>query len=154
MSWHCVGPGRGPAITALPTHHARDERGSAARSVALSAAVGAPVPPRARTTCELHVHELVGQHHRLAHDLGTTNAPRALGRSISARSAGAGPCAAARPGPSKMRGELTIAARFGFGERHRITSMRKSAEFGSSLGGPATQPGSSASGRTGAEPET
>ncbi len=52
-----------------------------------------------------------------------------------------------------MRGELTIAACSGCASGTRITSIRKSAEFGSSLGGAPEQPGSSSAGRTGAEPE-
>ena len=48
-----------------------------------------------------------------------------------------------RPGRLVMRASGT-----------RITSIRNKAEFGSSLGGAATQPGSSSAGRTGAEPET
>ena len=53
-----------------------------------------------------------------------------------------------------MRGELTMAAAAGFASGTRMTSMRKSAEFGSSSGEPEAHPGSSSSERTGAEPET
>ncbi len=52
-----------------------------------------------------------------------------------------------------MRGELTIAACAGFASGTLMTSMRKSAEFGSLSGRSRTQPGSSFGERTPAEPE-
>ena len=45
-----------------------------------------------------------------------------------------------RPGPSKIRGELTIAAWSGWASGTLMTSMRKCAEFGSSSGDALTQP--------------
>ena len=82
------------------------------------------------------------------------NTPRALARSTSARSSGARPCLGGAFSPSKIRGELTMCAAAGFASGTRMTSIRNSAEFGSSLGGALTHPGSSSAGRTGAEPET
>src|SRR6185437_8445964 len=53
----------------------------------------------------------------------------------------------------KMRGELTIAACSGFANGTLITSIRNSAEFGSSLGFMREQPASSLGERTPADPE-
>jgi hypothetical protein len=49
MSWHCTGPGRGafPGVGGLTIRSTMPC--AAARSVALSAPVGAPLPPRAFT---------------------------------------------------------------------------------------------------------
>ena len=52
-----------------------------------------------------------------------------------------------------MRGELTMAACSGFATGTLMTSMRKSAEFGSFSGGASEQPGSSCVERTADEPE-
>ena len=52
-----------------------------------------------------------------------------------------------------MRGELTMAAFSGAASGTWMTSMRKRAVFGSSIG-PSRQPGSSSGDRTPAEPET
>jgi hypothetical protein len=54
----------------------------------------------------------------------------------------------------KMRGELTMCAFVGSASGTWMTSMRKSAEFGSSSGFAPEHPGSSFGDRTGAEPET
>jgi hypothetical protein len=51
MSWHCVGPAVESGISsACAFTIASTIAGNAWRRVALSAAVGAPVPPRAATT--------------------------------------------------------------------------------------------------------
>ena len=84
----------------------------------------------------------------------TTNAPRARASSTAARSAGEGPCLGGATRPSKIRGELTMAASPGRSSGTRMTSIRKRAVFGSSSGDPVAQPGSSSADRTGAEPET
>ena len=52
-----------------------------------------------------------------------------------------------------MRGELTIAAAAGFASGTRMTSMRKSAEFGFVSGESLMQPASSFGERTPEEPE-
>ncbi len=97
------------------------------------------------------------------HRSGSTNgwpstsamkAPRARARSTSAMSSGASPCRGGATRSLKIRGELTIAACSGWASGTRITSMRKSAVFGSSSSGAPEQPGNSSAGRTGAEPET
>ena len=82
------------------------------------------------------------------------NLPEARAASISARSAGEGPCSGGASRPSKMRGDDTMAAAAGLASGTWITSIRKRAELGSSSGSAETQPGSSSAGRTGAEPET
>ena len=52
-----------------------------------------------------------------------------------------------------MRGELTIAACSGCASGTLMTSIRNSADVGSSDGGALTHPASSLAGRTPAEPE-
>ena len=52
-----------------------------------------------------------------------------------------------------MRGDETMAAAAGLASGTRITSMRKSAEFGSSSGSARLQPSSSLGERTPADPE-
>ena len=56
-------------------------------------------------------------------------------------------------GSAKMRGRLTIAAFAGAASGTWITSMLKSAVFGSSFGSLPEQPASSSPGRTGPVPE-
>ena len=132
--------------------------GSAVRSAALSAAVGAPVPWRAFTTLSS-----MGRTNRPGITISrpctwAVNAPRAFASAscfcCAAMSSGASPCSGGAVRPWKMRGELTIAACCGLASGTLMTSMRKSAEFGSLSGASEEQPGSSLGERTPAEPET
>ena len=155
MSWHCVGPafgfaGGGPIIFAIIP-------GMAARTAALSAAVGSPVPPRAFTALSS-----IGLTKR---DGSTCSSPKivavnppfafasATSLALSALSTSDSPCRAGFVRSLKMRGELTIAACSGCASGTLMTSMRKSAELGSSFGSALEQPGSSFGERTREEPE-
>jgi hypothetical protein len=155
MSWHWSGPvsSRWPA----PPNMRAIMAGSACRSAALSAAVAAPLPPRAFTTlssigCVWELRRTRGEP-----PMSTTKSPRARAAATACRcasmSAGAAPWRGGACRPLKMRGELTMAADAGFASGTLMTSMRNSAEFGSLAGAAAEHPGSSASERTFAEPE-
>ena len=138
MSWHCVGPRRAGRRRSRRSSSAMMP-GSAARSAALSAAVGAPVPPRALTMLSsIGCDELRRQHLLRRRKSSPTNPPRRLRvgdcLAFAAMSSGASPCAAGAVRSLKMRGELTIAACSGCASGTLITSMRKSAEFGSLSG--------------------
>ena len=69
-------------------------------------------------------------------------------------SPGASPCLGGATRSWKILGELTTAAASGLSSGTRITSMRKSAELGSSSGENAEHPASSSEGRTVDEPDT
>ena len=155
MSWHWVGPGRGPlpGAGAAPIIVAIDRREAPSRSAALSAAVGAPVPPRALTMLSsIGVDELVGQHVLLAVDLdGEAARARASAAACfaAATSSGVSPCAG---GASEVLEDARRAhdRRLlpGCASGTLMTSIRNSAEFGSLSGASRTQPGSSLGERT------
>jgi hypothetical protein len=155
MSWHWVGPVGAPDDALLPTT-ASTSRWRLVRSVAVSAAVGVPVPPRAFTMLSSVVRVKFGPTTISSPSTVAMNPPARRAESTilrcAARSSGASPCAWGLVSPVKMRGELTIAACSGWATGTLMTSMRNSAEFGSCAA--ATHPASSWSERTGPDPET
>ena len=159
MSWHWLGPvrRRGPRAGPPPPVIRAIMSGRAARSVALSAPVGVPVPFRAFTTLSSRCWAKLSGSAISCSPILTMNAPRARAASIAAcrraASAGASPCVGAGARSLKIRGEDTMAARSGCASGTLITSIRNSALFGSSSGYSREQPGSSVGDRTPAEPE-
>ena len=153
MSWHCVGPvgtGLGPSVASMMC-------GSASRTIALSAAVGAPVrAPRAHGHAEERVGVLLAQDLILAvhrHDERALG-PRAvdgllLGRDVLRRL----PVLGGRGQVIEDPGELTMAACSGCASGTLMTSIRNSAELESRSGVTPTQPDSSLGERTVADPE-
>ena len=131
--------------------------GSAVRSAALSAPVGAPEPLRALTMLSSSGVMSAGRMTRSVPPTLAVNAPCAFASAsalaAAATSSGASPWRGACARSLKMRGELTIAACSGCATGTLITSMRKSAELASFSGVVATQPASSLGERTPAEPE-
>ncbi len=131
--------------------------GSACRSIALSWAVGGPLPWRYRTIW-LRI-ESASSSARTCSSPSTVmmNFPAALASAISfasaALSAGVSPCAFGATRLSKIRGELTIAACSGWATGTLMTSMRNQAVLGSCDGIAAVHPASSLGERTADEPE-
>ncbi len=132
----------------------------AARTTALSAAVGLPpgAPPRALITpSSIGLVDSAGRTYSIS-PIFAVKPPLARQSAASlaaaAMSSGASPCLGGAVRPLKMRGAPTMAACSGCASGTLMTSMRKSALLGFESGGAATQPGSSAADRIGADPET
>ena len=159
MSWHCVGPGLVPSglVGAVWLWYCLVISGSAWRRAALSAAVGAPLPPRASITWASRCSTVLFDSTYSSLSTWATNPPLALASATSflcsAMSSGVSPCFGGSTRSWKIRGELTIAACSGCATGTLMTSIRNRAEFGSCDGIAATQPGSSLSERTCEEPE-
>jgi hypothetical protein len=154
MSWHCVGPA---AVSGSSPTIIRASWGSAWRRIALSAAVGAPVPPRDSTIWPSAIRASSSSSTISWSLTVKTNAPRAFASAISfaavALSSGVSPCEGGATRLSKIRGELTIAACSGCATGTLITSIRNQAVFGSTFGIAALQPASSPGERTAEDPE-
>ena len=163
MSWHCRvdAIGETPGTMAGPV-------GAIVRStidcrfvrrVAVSAAVGVPVPPRARTMLSSWVRTKLAPNRMSwpVTGLRATNPPvrRAVSsaRRAFAISSSAAPWTAGALRPVKMLARFTTSARSGLATGTLMISMRHSEEFGSS-GAARLQPGSSLGDRTLEDPET
>ena len=123
----------------------------------LSAAVGAPLPPRAATMLSSIGRVYWSGRITSWLSITTVKPPRARTES-AARLAAARSCLVSpwRGGASrslKIRGELTIAACSGCATGTLMTSIRNSAEFGSSDGSESVHPASSLDERTREVPE-
>src|SRR5436853_2561831 len=155
MSWHWVGPGGGP----LPRGTGVTIRSTIAwalvRNTALSAAVGAPVPPRALTMLSSRNVTNRGPRTTSTPLRVAVNPPLARASAAAfaaaAMSSGASPWRAGATRSWKMRGEFTIRACSGCANGTWMTSIRNSAEPGFESGGALEHPASSLGDRTGAE---
>ena len=104
-----------------------------ARNVALSAAVGAPLPPLALTTLSSVVLTNRGPSTISTPFTFAVNPPLARASAAvlaaAATSSGVSPCLVGSTRPWKIRGELTIRACSGAASGTRMTSIRNSAEL-------------------------
>src|ERR1700681_639461 len=157
MSWHWVGPGRGPDPAGPSPVIFAFIPGRAARNAALSAAVAGPVLLRALTMLSSIGLMNCGGRTLSLPKITAVYPPFARAAAAAAlaaaTSSGDSPCLAGAVRLLKMRGELTIAACSGCANGTLMTSIRKSAEFGSLSRVSLLHPGSSLGERTPAEPE-
>ena len=137
MSWHCVGARTSDrSFAAADPSSSRSSPGIAARSAALSAPVGLPVPPRAFTMLSsIGFVNCGGSTICLATDVGDEITARLARRSIAAMSSGAAPCDfGAVRSFEDARAVHDLRGLPGFASGTWMTSMRKSDEFGSCPG--------------------
>src|SRR5216117_2456640 len=115
MSWHWLGPGRTPfAAGAGAATMASTIFWMARRVAALSAAVGAPLPPRALTTLSsMGLLHSAGRTYSISPTFAVKPPlarQSAASLAAAAMSSGVSPCLGGAARPLKIRGELTIAA--------------------------------------------
>ena len=158
MSWHCTGPGRGWPGTVGPLIRRSTIVCSESRSIAESAAVGAPLPPRFATIESSMGLRNCGGATRSSPKIVTTYPPCARAesatRAAAATSCGVSPCVGGAFSPPRISGLLTTCADSGCARGTRMTSMRNSSLLGSWSGDSPEQPASSLGERTGAVPDT
>src|SRR2546422_17946 len=157
MSWHWTGPGRGafPGVGGLTMRSTMACR--PALRAALSAPVGAPLPPRAlmmlssraatnRGPTTISVPRIVAVNPPLARASAAALAAAAI-------SSGASPCDSRAARSARIAGLLTTCACSGWARGTWITSIRNRSLFGSLSGVRSEHPASSLGERTGAEPQ-